>query len=61
MDKKNVNPNICCNVTQCKHHCGEKQYCSLDGITVSKQNASAQTKRETVCNSFERRGDMGLF
>ena len=61
MDKKSVNPNIGCNVTQCKYHCGESQNCSLDGITVSKQTSNANTKKETICNSFERRSGQSLF
>ncbi len=61
MDRKTANPNIGCNVTQCRYHCGDKKYCSLEGINVSKQNATAKNKRETICDSFELRNDTELF
>ena len=35
----NANKSIKCSVTQCSHHCGAENYCSLDCITVGTHEA----------------------
>ena len=32
------NSSIGCNVTECKHHCKDDDYCTLDKINVVKNN-----------------------
>ncbi|MDD4377033.1 MAG: DUF1540 domain-containing protein [Eubacteriales bacterium] len=42
-----------CTVTQCKHHAGEQDYCSLDSITVGTHEANPTQSQCTDCLSFE--------
>ena len=49
----NHNSSIKCVVNECKHHCKEDQYCTLDSIMVSKHGHEAKTIECTDCNSFE--------
>ncbi len=53
----NSNPNRCiqCSVTQCKHHCGKEDYCSLEMIRVGTHEADPTVKQCTDCMSFDRK------
>jgi hypothetical protein len=48
-----TNKSIGCNVTECKFHAKEAQYCSLDNIMVTHHNHPAKTVECTDCGSFE--------
>lgn len=54
MNKQDANLSIGCSVSNCKHHCGSKQYCSLDKIKVDSDETCANTPECTCCHSFER-------
>ncbi|MBP1890751.1 hypothetical protein J2Z53_002365 [Clostridium moniliforme] len=47
------NPSIKCSVDECKYHCKEDDYCTLNSIKVGKHKHTANTVEETDCNSFE--------
>lgn len=51
----NTNPNrhIECSVTQCKHHCCDVNYCSLDKISIGTHEAEPTRKQCTDCLSFD--------
>ncbi len=49
------NPNIKCTVTQCQHHAGSDNYCSLDCICVGTHEANPTVPECTDCNSFVKR------
>lgn len=46
------NESIGCNVTECRHHSNEGQYCSLQQIQVIKQGMTASSQQQTDCASF---------
>lgn len=48
-----ANRSIQCTVTNCKHHCGSEQYCSLDCIMVGTHESDPTMKACTDCKSFE--------
>lgn len=48
----NKNESIGCNVTECKYHSNEGQYCSLDKIQVVKHGMAAYSVEQTDCGSF---------
>jgi len=48
------NNSIACTVTECKHHCKEDNYCTLNQIMVSKHETEATTPECTDCKSFKR-------
>ena len=48
----NANKSIKCSVTQCSHHCGAENYCSLDCITVGTHEANPTRVECTDCESF---------
>lgn len=48
----NANKSIECTVTQCKHHCGCENYCSLNKIQVGTHEKSPTLPSCTDCNSF---------
>lgn len=50
-----ANKSIQCTVSQCKHHCGEENYCSLDKIQVGTHEADPTVKQCTDCMSFDRK------
>ena len=54
MEQQKYNPNIGCNVTQCRYQCTPQGCCSLDQIDVHQeaQNVAA-TEHNTCCHSFE--------
>lgn len=49
----NKNKSIGCNVSECKYHAKDENYCSLDHIDVTHHNHPAKTIEETDCGSFE--------
>ena len=54
MDKNHANPSIGCSVDQCRYHCKDKAYCSLDNITVNTTDSHGTTKDCTQCYSFKK-------
>jgi hypothetical protein len=49
----NINKSIGCEVTSCKFHAKEQQYCSLDNIMVVQHHNEAKTVEATDCGSFK--------
>ncbi len=49
------NESIRCTVTQCAYHCQNKNYCSLDCITVGTHETSPSMQQCTDCQSFMRK------
>lgn len=45
-----------CTVQQCQHHCGERDYCTLDAIRVGTHELNPTVDQCTDCQSFEKRG-----
>ena len=52
---KNNTPNqsIQCTVTNCTHHCQDKNYCSLNSIRVGTHEANPTEIKCTDCESFK--------
>jgi hypothetical protein len=48
-----ANESIGCNVTECKFHAKNAEYCSLDHIKVVHHHHPANTVECTDCGSFE--------
>lgn len=48
-----ANKSIQCTVSQCKHHCAQENYCSLDRILVGTHEANPTMNECTDCKSFE--------
>ncbi|MDD2217156.1 MAG: DUF1540 domain-containing protein [Eubacteriales bacterium] len=48
------NHSIQCNVSSCTHHCGSKDYCSLERITVGTHEKSPTQEECTDCMSFRK-------
>lgn len=48
-----INESIGCNVTECKFHAGDANYCSLNQIMVTHHDHPAKSKECTDCGSFE--------
>ncbi|RPF47961.1 uncharacterized protein DUF1540 [Hydrogenoanaerobacterium saccharovorans] len=48
-------PNECikCTVQQCTYHCKDKNYCSLDCITVGTHESNPTMEQCTDCESFK--------
>ncbi|ABG87553.1 DUF1540 domain-containing protein [Clostridium perfringens] len=49
------NSSIGCTVNECKYHCNEDNYCTLNKIEVVKNTAEACSTECTDCGSFERK------
>ncbi|SFB39642.1 DUF1540 domain-containing protein [Clostridium frigidicarnis] len=47
------NSSIGCVVTECKYHCKEDDYCTLNKIEVTKHSSTAKSVECTDCGSFE--------
>lgn len=47
------NSSIGCTVTECKYHCKDDNYCTLNKIEVVKHESVAKTTECTDCGSFE--------
>lgn len=48
-----VNESIKCTVDKCKHHAHNKNYCSLNCITVGTHECNPTVEQCTDCLSFE--------
>ena len=48
-----ANTAIGCTVTDCAHHCKEKQYCSLNEIKVGCCDSTVTNCASTECASFK--------
>ena len=48
-----ANPSIRCSVEDCRYHCGEVDYCSLDSIKVASHEQNPTEKTSVDCRSFE--------
>ena len=44
-----------CTVSQCRHHCGSENYCSLERIMVGTHECDPTVKQCTDCMSFDRK------
>lgn len=49
----NHNSSIGCSVAECKFHCKDDNYCTLDNIQVVKHSQKADTIESTDCGSFK--------
>lgn len=53
------NSSIECNVSECKNHCKDDDFCTLDKIKVTKndkaQQATTSSIEATDCSNFELR------
>lgn len=49
----NANKCICCTVSQCKNHCKDTNYCSLDTISIGTHESNPTVCQCTDCESFE--------
>ena len=47
------NESIRCSVQQCKFHCQDQNYCSLDSIQVGTHETNPTMNQCTDCESFE--------
>ncbi|MGH4119048.1 DUF1540 domain-containing protein [Clostridium sp.] len=47
------NDSIGCTVNECKFHCKEDNYCTLNKIEVTKHESIAKTPECTDCASFK--------
>jgi len=56
--KKHANKSIECTVSQCTHHCGEQNYCSLDCIRVVTHESNPTEVSCTDCGSFKLESSM---
>lgn len=62
MENKKANHNIACTVNQCKNHCSDANYCSLEKIQVGTHEAHPTVCQCTDCESFELKNkDCGGF
>ncbi len=46
------NSSIGCSVTECKFHCKDDNYCTLNKIEVAKHSQMANSVEQTDCGSF---------
>lgn len=53
MANSNANRSIECVVTNCTHHCGNQDFCSLDAIRVGTHEANPTVDQCTDCQSFK--------
>lgn len=49
----NKNSSIKCSVTNCKHHSGNENYCTLNAINVGCCDSSVTCCKNTECASFD--------
>lgn len=52
-NSKGANTSIECSVKECKHHCEDKNFCSLNTIKVGSHETNPTMYQCTDCNSFE--------
>ena len=53
MENNRANMCIECTVNQCKHHCPDQNFCSLDRIKVVTHEENPTVTQCTDCHSFE--------
>ena len=53
MAQQQYNPNIGCNVQQCRFLCKSESCCSLDQIDVHQEAKNVTSEHNTCCHSFE--------
>ena len=53
--KDKYNPNIHCDVVQCRHNASDGIHCSLESITVGTHEANPSESKCTDCMSFDLR------
>ena len=46
------NSSIGCTVTECRFHCKDDNYCTLNKIAVEKHSQAANSVEQTDCGSF---------
>ncbi|MBQ4602247.1 MAG: DUF1540 domain-containing protein [Clostridia bacterium] len=51
-DNSKANNSIECTVTECKYHCDNANYCSLNSIKVGTHEANPTEPECTDCQSF---------
>lgn len=56
MEKRDANLCIECTVEQCKHHCTDQNYCSLDQVKIVTHEANPTVCQCVDCHSFEAKG-----
>ena len=49
------NKSIKCDVTNCAHHCGPEDYCSLSCVHIGTHEANPTLDQCTDCKSFKKR------
>ena len=52
-NKCRANECICCTVTKCKHHCKDKNFCSLSKVSIRAREPDPTGCKCTDCESFE--------
>lgn len=55
MSCNRANKSIGCSVEQCRYHCGDERYCTLEKIMVGTHEANPTKVECTDCTSFELR------
>ena len=55
MTNNTPNPSIRCSVTNCAHHCQDKDYCGLEAIQVGTHESNPTMVECTDCESFRMR------
>lgn len=55
MNQCQKNTSIHCTVQQCKNHCPDANYCSLNAITVGTHEMDPTMNQCTDCKSFEKK------
>lgn len=55
MSCERANQSIKCTVSQCAHHCGDADYCTLNSINVGTHEMNPTMVECTDCNSFKLR------
>ena len=52
MEHSTPNQSIRCSVTNCAHHCQDRQFCALDTIQVGTHETNPTVPECTDCQSF---------
>jgi len=52
MSEKKPNTCIKCNVTSCKNHCGQENFCSLNSVKIGTKESSPKKCQNIDCESF---------
>jgi len=53
MPKQNYNPNINCNVADCRYNDKSEKCCTLTQICVQHEQKNVTSEHGTCCHSFE--------